>query len=82
MHALFTIRIGRKAMTLGGDSSRAAIARSSAFRETKRRASRNLNWLRMTVYRDHLNCGQECMYLSQRQNPSEKELEHCALNRV
>ena len=78
----FTIRIGRKAMTLGGDSSRAAIARSSAIRETKRRASRNLNWLRMTVYRDHLNCGQECMYLSQRQNPSEKELEHCALNRV
>ena len=34
-------------MTLGGDSSRAAIARSSAIRETKRRASRNLNWLRM-----------------------------------
>ena len=33
-------------------------------------------------YRDHLNCGQECMYLSQRQNPSEKELEHCTLNRV
>ena len=25
----FTIRIGRKAMTLGGDSSKAAIARSS-----------------------------------------------------
>ena len=53
----FSIRIGRKAMTLGGDSSRAAIARSSAIRVTKRRASRNLNWLRMTVYRDHLNCG-------------------------
>ena len=35
----FTIRIGRKAMTLGGDSSRAAIARSSAIRETKRLAS-------------------------------------------
>ena len=34
-----TIRIGRKAMTLGGDSSRAAIARSSAIRETKRLAS-------------------------------------------
>ena len=29
----------RKAMTLGGDSSRAAIARSSAIRETKRLAS-------------------------------------------
>ena len=67
-------------MTLGGDSSRAAIARSSAIRETKRLASIEL--LRMTVYRDHLNCGQECMYLSQRQNPSEKELEHCTLNRV
>ena len=26
-----TIRIGRKAMTLGGDSSKAAIARSSAI---------------------------------------------------
>ena len=35
----FPIRIGRKAMTLGGDSSRAAIARSSAIRETKRLAS-------------------------------------------
>ena len=27
----FSIRIGRKAMTLGGDSSKAAIARSSAI---------------------------------------------------
>ena len=48
--------------------------------ETKRLAS--IEWLRMTVRRDHLNCGQECMHLSQRQNPSEEELEHCALNRV
>ena len=61
----FPIRIGRKAMTLGGDSSRAAIARSSAIREW--RDWPQLNGSEWPCTETDLNCGQECMHLSQRQ---------------
>ena len=67
-------------MTLGGDSSRAAIARSSAIRVW--RDWPQLNGSEWSLTETELNCGQECMHLTQKQNSTEEELDHCALNRV
>ena len=67
-------------MTLGGDSSKAAIARSSAIRVG--RGWSQLNGSEWPLTETDLNCGQECMHLTQTQNSTEEELEHCGPNRV